>query len=304
MILPALMPIRYCYTFISGKHMLPADKIHSEKEKGLMKRRKVISAAAVAALGAVIAGGSLAYFQDQDQADNVFTVGSVDVRLNEKQRALDADGNKTTTLEDFAQNKVLMPIIGSAQGEKQDVDGHGGLPAAKNYVDKIVNVTNNGKSDAYVRAYFAIPSALDDGYETFNAAVNALHFNFGNDNNGTTFGTSWNWMHGSKWNYFETTIDGVAYNVYYGDYMQKLAPNATTTDFIQGLYLDQKINTNAAGNLTYNGNDLGWSKDTPIKCPVFTVAVQADGFDNADAAVKAAFGDKFNPWGDIASNWQ
>ena len=34
-----------------------------------------------------------------------------------------------------------------------------GQPVAENYIDKMVTVQNTGKSDAYVRAYFAIPSA-------------------------------------------------------------------------------------------------------------------------------------------------
>ena len=33
-----------------------------------------------------------------------------------------------------------------------------------------------------------------------------------------------------------------------------------------------------------------------IKCPVFAVAVQAAGFDNASAAINDAFGANYNPW--------
>ena len=41
-----------------------------------------------------------------------------------------------------------------------------------------------------------------------------------------------------------------------------------------------------------------------VKCPVFAVAVQADGFDTAAAAVDAAFGAQYNPFGGTATNWQ
>lgn len=71
------------------------------------------------------------------------------------------------------------------------------MPTAKNYVDKMVTVRNTGSEKAYIRAYFAIPAALDDGYETFNAGMNVLHFNFGNkvvDGNITsTEGVEWIW---------------------------------------------------------------------------------------------------------------
>ena len=41
-----------------------------------------------------------------------------------------------------------------------------------------------------------------------------------------------------------------------------------------------------------------------VSCPVKAVAVQADGFDSVAAAVDAAFGEHFNPFGDTATNWQ
>ena len=268
-------------------------------------KRKTLAIAGVLGLaGLVFGAGTLAYFNDSDSATNTFTVGNVGIELHEKQRALDDDGNKTEELEDFENDKVMYPIVGSAQGEKDST----GLPTAKNYVDKIVTIENTKNSDAWVRAYFAIPSKLDDGYDTFNAGLNMLHFNFGNDANGTTYGTTWSWMHGNKWNYFETTIDDVAYNVYFADYMEKLPAGATTTQFVQGLYLDKDIDINDAGNLSITRagvtKDLGVSASEKIKCPVFAVAVQAAGFDNAKEAVEAAFGTEYNPWGTASSNWQ
>ena len=41
-----------------------------------------------------------------------------------------------------------------------------------------------------------------------------------------------------------------------------------------------------------------------VHYPVFAVAVQADGFDSAAAAMDAAFGAQYNPWGTPATNWQ
>ena len=103
-----------------------------------------------------------------------------------------------------------------------------GQPKAANYIDKVVTIQNTGKSAAWIRAYYAVPSDLDDGYETFNAGANILHGNFGNKivdgTVYTTFGAEWNWMHDGKWNYFETTMDGVSYNVYFADYYQPVRP--------------------------------------------------------------------------------
>lgn len=264
-----------------------------------MNKRKILTIAMSLCIVAILAvGASLAYFTDTDEATNTFTVGNVKIDLIEQERGENG-------LQNFTQDKVLMPIVGSAQGEKDNF----GQPVAKNYIDKIVTIKNTGKSDAYVRAYFAIPSALDDGYETFNAGLNVLHFNFGNEAGATTEGNQWKWTHDGKWNYFETTIDGVAYNVYFADYYQPLPAGATTEQFVSGVYLDKSFDMKdgkyyAFGKeITLSGliSDDG---ELTVKCPVMAVACQAAGFDSADAAITEAFGAKYNPFGGTATNWQ
>lgn len=270
-----------------------------------MKKKSILMAAiAVMLVAVLVVGGTLAYFTDTKSATNTFTVGNVKIDLLEQQRKLDAAGNKTTELEAFKQGQQLYPIVGSAQGEKDTL----GMPIAKNYVDKMVTITNTGSEKAYIRAYFAIPSALDDGYETFNAGMNVLHF--GNKvENGvvtSTEGNEWQWTHGSKWNYFETTIDGIKYNVYYADYYQALDAGATTEQLVQGVYLDKTFDLKADGAYAFGQKftlDEGWDWNN-VSCPVFAVAVQAAGFDSASAAMDAAFGANYNPWGGAASNWQ
>ena len=264
-----------------------------------MKKKITAIFLCVALVAIAIVGASLAYFTDTKSATNTFAVGNVEIQLIEQQRGENG-------FEPFEQNKKLYPIVGSAQGEKDAL----GMPTAKNYVDKMVTIKNTGSEKAYIRAYFAIPSALDDGYETFNAGLNVLHFNFGNKVvNGaisSTEGVEWIWTHGSKWNYFETEIDGIKYNVYYADYYQAVAAGATTEQFIQGVYLDKSFDLRdgkcyAFGKEVALDNGWDWSK---VSCPVFAVACQAEGFDNANEAMNAAFGANYNPWGTKATNWQ
>ena len=266
-----------------------------------MKKKLFTMAMAIALIAVSIVGMSLAYFTDKDNETNTFTAGGVKIDLIEQQ--VNKDGS---ALETFKQDQVLMPIVGSAQGEKDKF----GQPVAANYIDKMVTIENTGKSAAYIRAYFAIPSDLDDGYETFNAGANILHFNFGNKFNAdgtltTTYGNEWNWMHDGKWNYFETTIDNVAYNVYFADYYQALPAGEPTEQFISGVYLDSHVDM-ANGkyiDTRFPNADLSILEGT-VKCPVMAVAVQAEGFANADAAITAAFGAKYNPFGGTATNWQ
>ena len=264
-------------------------------------KKRIVTIALVVALVAIAAVGTLAYFTDTDDATNTFVVGNVSIDLIEEER----DGNGGT--KEFTQGKKLYPIVGSAQGEKDEY----GMPTAKNYVDKMVTIKNAGSEKAYIRAYFAIPSALDDGYETFNAGMNVLHFNFGNKVVGSaissTEGVEWIWTHGSKWNYFETTLsDGIKYNVYYADYYQAVDAGATTEQLVQGVYLDKSFDIKDGKCYAFGEEvtlDDGWDWNN-VKCPVFAVACQAEGFDNAADAINAAFGANYNPWGTPASNWQ
>lgn len=264
-----------------------------------MKKKLLAIGLAVAVLAVTIVGMSIAYFTDTDNETNTFTVGNVAIELIEKQR-----NDNHTDLEDFEDGKVLMPIVGSAQGAKDQW----GLPTAANYVDKVITIKNTGDYDAYIRAYFAIPAALDDGYETFNAGMNILHFNFGNKVDGegnvyTTFGTEWIWTNSdNSWKYFVTEIDGIAYNVYYADYYQRLAPNGTTERFVDGVYLDAGVDFDDNGNMTITRNneteivDLGGIDLRSLNCPVFAIACQAAGFNTAEEAFTAAFGANYDPW--------
>ena len=264
-----------------------------------MKKKLTLVVTCVVLVAAMVIGGTLAYFTDTKNATNTFTVGNVKINLIEQQRGENG-------LVPFEQNKKLYPIVGSAQGEKDEF----GMPTAKNYVDKMVTIQNTGSEKAYIRAYFAIPSALDDGYETFNAGMNVLHFNFGNKVvNGaisSTEGVEWNWQHDGKWNYFETTIDGIKYNVYYADYYQAVDAGATTEQLVQGVYLDKTFDIKDGKCYAFGKEvtlDDGWNWNS-VSCPVFAIACQAEGFDNATAAMEAAFGAQYNPWGTTASNWQ
>lgn len=126
-----------------------------------MKKKITALCLCVALLAVAVVGASLAYFTDTDKADNTFTAGSVKIKLIEEQSNADHTG-----FVPYTGDKVLMPIVGSAQGEKYP----NGQPKAENYIDKVVTIQNTGKSAAWIRAYYAVPSALDDGYETFNAA--------------------------------------------------------------------------------------------------------------------------------------
>ena len=87
-----------------------------------MKKKITALCLCVALLAVAVVGASLAYFTDNDQADNTFTAGSVKIQLIEEQSNADHTG-----FVPYDGEKVLMPIVGSAQGEKYP----NGQPAAR-----------------------------------------------------------------------------------------------------------------------------------------------------------------------------
>lgn len=317
-----------------------------------LNKRATLSAAAVLSLGAIVAIlGTTAYFKDTESKTNVFTVGNVTLNVTEKQRSADGDYSTTcdiNSLPEFNQEKVITPIIGSETSGHYDACHMPDIEYTKNYGDKIVTIKNTGNSDAYVRAYVAVPETLDNAQ---NASDNLLHFNFGrNDNDQKTDDTSydtnkqltssgdWLWassvdLSGDKavvsWKSYNDnaftikSLDGSAttttrYTIYYADYNGdsnndgKLGAGNTAPRFLNGAYLDANItditrtvaDTPAGGTTTITKTtqqgDSTYTLDFNVdkyglQMPVYVVAVQADGFDSADAAFTAALGANWRP---------
>ncbi len=263
--------------------------------------KKKILALAIAAIMVVtaLASVSLAYLMDTDDDTNTFTVGNVQIVQNE----LDRKGNDYGT-----DSKKFYPII----NDSVDADGyHHGA----NYIDKFVTVTNTGSEDAYIRTHIAFPAALDDGPTAFDASANILHWNaasakydkkistaFGNIPNAWYWGKSTDndWPgNGGEWNFYQTTVDGILYNVYVVTHATKVAPTKTTAPSLFGVYLDAYVNWAPEGGYfldkpgTADKNiDFDLSKDFDIL--VISEAVQAEGWgDDENAAFTAldqAFG--------------
>ena len=248
-------------------------------------KKKILALCLVVALAATaVIGGTLAYFTDTKEATNTFALGNVKIDLLETKR----DGTA------YVDGQTLLPIVGSAQGEKDQY----GYPVAKNYIDKTVDVKNTGSQNAYVRVIFAFPAKMDDAQ---SAAEMMLHWNYLD----TEPAGTWTRQDiGQK-----ITVGGEEYNLYVDTYNAVLAPNATTEyPAISGVYLDSRVDATSDkdGNITYtmvNGRNetvtATYAKGTQPKLLVAAQAVQAAGFDNAATALKEGFGDitaTNNPW--------
>ena len=125
-------------------------------------KKKLLGFAMVFALAAVaVVGGSLAYFTDEDEAENTFAVGNVNISLIEQQR----NEQNPDMLSPYVDGSTLIPVVETEKEESpvitngdEDETNDVVLPVEANYanyIDKIVRVSNTGKSQAYVRAFIA-----------------------------------------------------------------------------------------------------------------------------------------------------
>ena len=250
-----------------------------------MNRKKLVALIMVLALAfTTLVGGTLAYFTDEDDATNVFTMGNVEIDL----------------LEDFEPYSNLQP----------------GLD-----INKDVSVRNTGSNDAYVRVHIAMPANMDDGDPRFDASRNFLHFNF--DMDSVVYG-QWSWLptysagtgYGSDWNFYTQNIDGKDYNVYVVTYRSALASGEETgTDAITKVYLDKTVDVvetektkdengeDVVVSYTYEdtkGNRIKLSVEEAqnIQIKVIAEGAQTATFENAYDALNTAFGvpGTYNPW--------
>ena len=241
-------------------------------------KKKILALCLVVALAATaVIGGTLAYFTDTDEETNTFTIGNVDIDLQE---TFDAN------------NAVLRP--GSQTTNK---------------IEKKVWIENTGSEDAYVWYEWYIPSVLDstDGSTGTN---NVLHVN----SNGSTWDkyreNSRYWPEGQTealpleqtWDHDPEvelsipvgpegfigteTIDNVQYNVYLVLYHGVLAPDAETTVAMNGAYLDSKVDFDGT-NYTINGDKINYDFTQGVNIIVKAYGIQAAGFDDVYAAYNA-----------------
>ena len=125
------------------------------------------------------------------------------------------------------------------------------IPGSKttNQVIKSMRVRNLGKEPVWVRLFIAIPSILDDAQPDFDASKNVLHFNTdsvkGLGEGQWNFGKAMDrsagqYVGASGWNFYSTTIKGIAYNVYVATLETALEAGQLTSEAVHQVYLDAK----------------------------------------------------------------
>lgn len=277
-------------------------------KKGLLTKILAIVLLLSATAAASVAG-TLAYLTDRDSKANVFTVGNVQIQMNE----------------DFQNGAELIPGV---------------------EIEKKPTITNIGDNDAWVWFEFAIPSALDnfvqgteqgsnenvihwnpkgattEGYVTDTRVQDAIASGFFGEMDTTNLTAQYindNHMH---WNVFNSIADGVnaypkeievdgkiiPYNVYVLLYNKALEPGETTLPNIEKVFLDARVDIDPDGNGNFVDNGavdpIEWNLETNGN-PVIYVsayAIQTEGFktvNEAYAAYQTQWGENGSEYGEL-----
>ena len=276
----------------------------------MSKLKKILlMALSLVLVAAMSIGGTVAYLQDDDSDVNVMTLGSVKIEQNEYQRATNADGTYKTdstgyVLEAFEQAKPLLPSAIPTNSPDWDwdptivrmtqVDSYGGMQvfkAASNAQDKFVTVENTGKSDAYVRTLVAIECGTGNP-ELIGTGNRCVSYDQADT-------STMPWI---KYEIGKIVVDNNTYllleYVYRGAsdvnrHVKGILPAGDTTyPSLCQVYISAAATNEDMVKLDGNGNGT-------LDILVFSQAVQAAGFDNAETALNAGFGDittTSHPW--------
>lgn len=237
-----------------------------------MKRKVLVVSLVIILFAIMIVGGTLAWFTDTEEVVNVFHLGSVKVRQNEE----------------FVQNSQLIPIIPNDTATPTD---------DRNFVPKVVTISNVGGNPAYVQTFVAIPAALDQEKKLDEGLLRIYRDVQGDwqviDGDAAAHGVQ---PTGA------VEIQGMPYHVYKFVNSQCLSGGQTTGAVMEGVYIDAAADMNIYkeddGNITaayflWDGKEITeWNAaNMQLDVYVVTQAMQSEEFSDAEAALKAGFGD-------------
>ena len=237
--------------------------------------RKLVLILSLALSLALATGGTMAYLADSNADVNTMTLGNVHIVQNVQER--DATGK----LVSFTQDKPLYPAVYPGGQIAWARPNQWPVPNDANWavladnplvVDKFVTVTNTGNSAAYLRTLVAVESTAnpaEDGefiYVVCNAGVSA----------GEDVMSDWTWLTDTE----SLKVDDKYFHIAYVTYLTPLQPGATSLPSLKQIYMGKDATNDFVGKLGDKYDVL-----------VLSQAVQADGFDDAEKALNAAFGE-------------
>ena len=286
-------------------------------------KKKVLLILSFVLVAILVTGITFALLTSEASNHNVMTVGKAKIEQLEYQREVDKNGEWIETdgeydvtfgsdtyrpdkLVEFVQDELLLPTTTksddfkwddrngnsnpSGQGSHQQSWAEVGAPGSNqlfddsvtNVKDKFVFVKNTGSINVYYRTIIAIEAP--EGHEVIHTNINGnSRFDWEHtEMDGMTQAEKDDVEH------LYVTIDGTRYKLMVATYNQILAPQEISRPSLLQLYMDYKAD-----------NEDVEAYGDKVDVLVFSQAVQAKGFKDADTALNDAFGDiteKNHPW--------
>ena len=278
-----------------------------------MKNRKLILILSLVLALTMSLGGTLAYLTDTDADVNTMVLGNVKITQNEQQRV--EIGNAAAGLESFEDGQMMLPgvygVVDNDYSSKEDVVVGAYTvkirDQLKNYIDKIVTVTNTGSTNAYVRTIIAIPAGINVDQGAEDVGDQWLHYNVISDGDSTPH-NGWYWGKSTdesqEWPE-QYLIEDVKlfenserlYDITVATNINVLAPDMTTAPSLVGLFLDNDVDLKGDWYVAKDKRATSteptmqvWPVAEELKVYVLSQAVQADGFSDAFTAFTNSFG--------------
>lgn len=226
-----------------------------------LNRKWVLVIALMLSVAAATAG-TLAYLTDRDSEVNTFTVGNVEIDLNEK----------------FEQDSELLPGVN---------------------ITKEATITNTGKNDAWVWMTVLLPYEMGPhtAPDNMSASNNVVHWNYPKESAANII-VDFN----ADPVEIDTNEDGTVEKYYQTNLLWKeiLEPGETTDIMMSNVYMDTHVDIDPDGNMYWveNGEakDLNWNvnENGEPKIIVSAYAIQTEGF----ATVEEAYAAYAKQWGE------
>lgn len=212
-----------------------------------------------ATVAAIAVAGTLAWLTDRESVTNTFTVGKVDITVDEAD--VDTDG-------------VVVEGANRVQGNEYH------LIPGQTYTKDPTMTVKAGSEESYVRMLLTL-TCKEELDEIFAPGVEL-----------DSIFNGWN---AAVWNYYGETVDSAANTVTYEFRYSSTVPSATSDRKLEALFTSFTLPGKVTGEqLETLRDDPATAEDEGFKITIEGHAIQAKGFEDADAAW-AAFGEQYNP---------
>lgn len=247
-------------------------------------KKKILALSIVLCLAiTAIAGATLAYFTDDEQATNTMVIGNVEINIEENVKVKDEDGN--WVYDEFVDDEFTLYPVANATVYK-DLNAH---------YNKIVRTYNTSSSEdaAYIRTIilFEKNDLLDEKFEgdPCECGIPGLHFAYVSEA-GSAACTDGKLSRGSKTELLDEVVtinNNEYYVVIFTDAEEQPIPYDDSLHTLNAVWMDKNITQEQVAGWYNDANNDGdyddEGDDKKVEIIVFSQGIQSYDLTHAEA---------------------